>query len=170
MPTSVHLPPSRVPLSLDQPVSNTRLFRGPRPRVVPPTATAKGSEAVAVRPGVSPDEKYRPTPSAAARTSIACTVCRDTSPTGICHELDTMEALGRRPLPFSTARTARTAPDPRRSHCRRPSAGWRPAPGHRPLRSPSPLRPCTATAPHQATEHRTGRPAGVNLPELAGLR
>ena len=47
-----------------------------------------------------------PTPSAAARRSIACTVCAGTSPAGSCQEFDTMEALGRAPLPVSTERAA----------------------------------------------------------------
>ena len=59
-----------------------------------------------VRPGVSPEEKYMPTPSAAARRSIVCTVCGGHLAEGICHELDSMEALGWWPSPVSTARAA----------------------------------------------------------------
>ncbi len=44
-----------------------------------------------------------PTPSAAARTSMECTVCAGTSPSGICHEFDAMEASGWWPSPVSTA-------------------------------------------------------------------
>jgi hypothetical protein len=94
------------PKSSDQPVSNTRFFAAPMPRVVPPTATAYGSESVTVRPGVSPEAKYMPTPSAAARTSMACTIRGDTDPSGICHEFDAMEAKGWWPSPVSTAEAA----------------------------------------------------------------
>src|SRR5215470_14594931 len=53
---------------LDQPVSNRRLPAAPMPSAVPPTAVAYGSLAGISTPGVSPEEKYMPTPSAAART------------------------------------------------------------------------------------------------------
>jgi hypothetical protein len=72
------------------------------PRVVPPTAVAYGSESVTFTPGVSPEAKYMPTPSAAARRSIACTVCAGTSPGSSFQEFDTMDARGWAPLPVST--------------------------------------------------------------------
>jgi len=126
--------------------------------VVPPTATAKGSEAVAVRPrGVAGREVQADAlgrcPARRSRARCAGTP----SPTGICHELDTMEALGRRPLPFSTARTAlrqrlilvaATADDHQLVGARR--QGIDRFGIH--LRFVLVLR----LAPHQATGHRTG--------------
>ena len=53
---------------VDQPVSNSRLPLAPMPSVVPPTAVAYGSLEGIWTPEVSPEEKYMPTPSAAART------------------------------------------------------------------------------------------------------
>jgi hypothetical protein len=51
---------------VDQPVSNRRLLVLPMPSVVPPTATANGSLDGVSTPEPSPEEKYMPTPSAAA--------------------------------------------------------------------------------------------------------
>lgn len=57
-----------VDIPLDQPVSNSRLLLAPMPSVVPPTAVAYGSLDGISTPEVSPEEKYIPTPSAAACT------------------------------------------------------------------------------------------------------
>src|SRR6266851_1818872 len=96
----------------DQPVSNSRVPPWPMPSVVPPTEMAYGSLAGSYTPEPSPDEKYIPTPSAAACTRMACSMLVTN---GACsseplpQELDATEASGCPPVP-STARSALNRP------------------------------------------------------------
>ena len=95
---------------MDQPVSNRRSPVLPSPSVVPPTAIANGSSEGASTPEPSPDEKYMPTPSAAALTRKACSILASDSgcpsPSGFSHELEAIVASGWPPAPLSIAMSA----------------------------------------------------------------
>ena len=98
--------------AVDQPVSNRRLLAPPMPSVVPPTEIANGSDEGASVPEPSPDEKYMPTPSAAARTMNECSMfvrSAGWASSPLSHELEAIDASGWPPLP-STARSALKRP------------------------------------------------------------